>query len=118
MDALQVANKLGAGHLLDEMHASLLRVAEDVVATGRDGRVTVTLIVKKPQGPDNVVVVQEAVTTSLPKSLPQGAMYFVDDGQFHERDPRQVEMELRVLDGGESELRDVGEEESAAEGTN
>ncbi len=105
MDAYQVADKLGAGHLMNEMYGELLRVANEVVATGKDGKVTVSLTVKKNPG-DISVTVLESVGSSLPKSQAFGALFFYHDGQFYERDPRQAEMrELRVVEEPEAESR-------------
>src|ERR1044072_7132282 len=99
MDGLHVVERLGGGHLIDEIHAALLDVAEEVVATGKQGTVTVTIKVSHPKGADPLLVVMdEEVKRAMPKPDPKGAMFYAADAQLHERDPRQADLpEFRIV---------------------
>lgn len=99
MDGLHVVERLGGGHLIDEIHAALLDVAEEVVATGKAGTVTVTIKVSHPKGADPLLVVMdEEVRRAMPKTDPKGAMFYAADAELHERDPRQPDLpEFRVI---------------------
>lgn len=108
MDGLHVVERLGGGHLIDEIHAALLDVAEEVVATGKSGSVTVTIKVSHPKNADPLLVVMdEEVRRAMPKTDPKGAMFYAQDAELYERDPRQPDLpEFRVVaDGDSRELR-------------
>jgi hypothetical protein len=120
MDGLHVIERLGGGHLIDEIHAALLDVSEEVVATGKPGSVTITIKVSHPKNADALLVVMdEEVKRSMPKNDPRGAMFYAHETELHERDPRQATLpEFRVVDeGGNKEFRTPdAPEEKAQEG--
>ena len=100
MDAFGAVQRLGGGHFVDELYAAILRVSEEVQATGRTGKVSVTLTVSRPKGGDPAIVtVEEAIRIALPASEATGSFFFAVDGELHQRDPRQPELPLRVVDG-------------------
>jgi len=90
MNALEVLNRLGGGHAPDKLAAAILRVAEEVRATGNTGKVTLTLSVSQPPGGDPALVtVQDSIGVTLPKDDSSlGAFFFAVDGELHTRDPR------------------------------
>lgn len=116
MDALAVLSRLGRGHFIDEVHAAMLDVAEEVVATGKSGKVTIVLDLVHPDDADPVVVVvREQIKRAMPNTKPKGAMFYAHEGLLHERDPRQPALpEFRVVDEGKgTEFRtpeDAGQE--------
>ena len=65
MDALTTISKLGSGHFIEDVNAELARVAAEVIATGKPGKVTVTLTVSKPQGMDPVVTLHAAICRAV-----------------------------------------------------
>lgn len=105
MDALGAIQKLGSGSLVQELYLALIDVADDVIRTGNNGAVTVTLTVEQAQAGQPTVIVKEAISRRPPKEPSRGAMFFSVDGQLHDRDPRQTVMEFRALDSSEGELR-------------
>lgn len=115
MDALTLIQKLGSGTLVDRVYGALLGVSNEVIATGRKGTVTITLDVIHPQGADPlVVVVEETIKRTLPKSDAQGAMFYTVGDELHSRDPRQPELPaFRVVAEGQAELRSVDETDGA-----
>src|SRR3990167_1480493 len=97
MDGLKMVRRLGGGHFFGEPHAAMLRVSEEVVATGKPGKVSVSLKVTKPRNSaEPIVIIEGEVGVNFPKAESQGAFLFIRDGEFHAKDPRQTEMELRV----------------------
>ncbi len=98
MDALAVLQRLGTGRLLEELHEALVTTAEEVVATGKPGTVTLTLKVSNNSQGDAMVMVRETVSRSAPKRDPRGAMFYALDGALHREDPRQAVMEFRTVD--------------------
>lgn len=90
---------------MDDLCEALVRVASEVVVMGRPGKVVVTLSVTKPQRGDPTVIVQEDIRLAPPKPESRGAFYFVVDGAFHAKDPRQPEMAFRVVGNEPPEVK-------------
>ena len=112
MDALAVVQRLGSGRLLDELREALAATAEEVVATGKPGTVTVTLKVSNKGQGDPLVMVDEVVSRASPKRDPRGAYFFALDGELHREDPRQQVMEFRSIDTTTGEVREPRRRES------
>jgi hypothetical protein len=104
MDSLGILQRLGGGHLIDEIAAALVQTAEEVAETKRNGSVTISLKVTKSIGDDIAVIVTESIKRSSPLRGERGAMFMVHEGALHREDPRQIRMELRTV-GGQTELR-------------
>ena len=100
MDPLAVLQRLGSGHLLDDLHEALTETAQDVVATGRPGRVTLTLTISTKRKDDPLVTVDESISRASPraKSDPLGAIFWALDGALHREDPRQLPLDFRVVE--------------------
>ena len=105
MDSLGVLQRLGSGHMMDELHAALLKVADEVLATGKAGKVTLVLKVTKPKGEAPTIVIEDELAVGLPKVNTGGVFFFLHESQFHANDPRQTRFELRSVPGKEPEFR-------------
>lgn len=120
MDALSVMRQLGGGDVLPETAEKLVAVAQQVLASGEGGSVTVRYAVKPlKQAGELTVVIETSISMSLPKASLSGAVLFVHGGEFHKSDPRQEPLpEFRVVeqtDGtvqaihpGTGEIREAG----------
>lgn len=98
MDALGVISKLASGHLIQDIHDAIAGVAEQVVMTEKEGTVTVTFKIAKV-GDMPAVAISEQIKIGPPVPKSRGALFFsVGDGELHTRDPRQVEMNFRVVE--------------------
>lgn len=103
MDGIALATKLGGGKFLEDLHANVVRVAAEVMRTGKAGAVTIKLPISLPQQGEPLLIIDQEITTSLPKVKGKGSMVFMDDeGALHNKDPRQTEMDFTVLEGGNS----------------
>ncbi len=111
MDILAVLQRLGSGRMMEELHEALLATASEVVATGKQGTVTVSLKVSTRQIGDPLVVVDAVISRSVPKRAPKGAFFWAVDGALHQEDPRQLRMEFRTVDT-EGQVRDVNTPEN------
>jgi hypothetical protein len=98
MDALAVLQRLGSGRLLEDLHTALVTTAEEVVATGKPGKVTLTLTVSNRSQGDPLVMVDETVSRASPKRDPKGAVFYAVDGGLHREDPRQLPLVFRTVD--------------------
>lgn len=112
MDAFAVIQRLGSGRLLEELHAALVATAQEVVATGKPGKVTLTLAVSNRSQGDPLVMVDETISRASPKRDPKGAVFYALDGGLHREDPRQIPMVFRTVDsdGVIRDSRDEGDE--------
>jgi hypothetical protein len=107
MDSLSVLMRLGSGQLLDDICSALTATASEVVATGKDGTVTVKFkISTKGQG-NALVTIDEQVARTSPKEDPKGAIFWAIEGGLFREDPRQQKMEFREVVTKDGELRDV-----------
>lgn len=105
-----MVQRLGAGHFLDDLNDALAATADEVVATGKPGTVTIKLTVSTKSPGDPMVMVDEAVSRASPKKDAKGALFFAVAGALHREDPRQVRMEFREVNVTTGELRDVPSE--------
>ena len=109
MDGLGIIRRLGSGYLIEQLAEALATTAEEVVATGRPGTVTLTLKISTENQGDPMVIVRETIGRKAPCRDPKGAYFFALDGDLHHDDPRQTRMEFRAvdMDSDTGEVRDV-----------
>ena len=98
MDALATISALARGRLMDELSEAMMAVAEDVINTGRKGKVMLNLTISQSTPGEPAVIVVEEIKRTPPKKDPLGAILFIGDREFHRRDPRQEELDFRVVE--------------------
>jgi hypothetical protein len=88
--------KLQNGLFVDtcsDLFANVLRMVEE---TGKAGKLTITLDVKKTNA---LVSINAKVTDKTPEPKADADMFYVtEDGDLSEKNPRQRELELRVAE--------------------
>lgn len=104
---LLVLNRLGGGHTIVELYEALLRVSEEVITTGKKGKVTLELSVHQATQGEPLVTIGEKVRVTVPSRDPKGAFLYVAEGALHANDPRQTTFVIRSIPGGQPELRTV-----------
>ena len=107
MDALAVLQRLGSGRLIEQLYEAIEATAQEVVATGKPGTVTLTLKISTREQGDVMVIVDETVSRSSPKRDPKGAFFWALDGMLHREDPRQARFEFRTVESETGEIRDM-----------
>lgn len=110
MDALGTISALARGRLLDEVSDAMMTVAEEVINTGRKGKVTLTLTISQSAPGEPSVIVTEDLKRTPPKKDALGAMLFIGDREFHKRDPRQEQMDFRILEPPAGKVVEVDEQ--------
>lgn len=110
MDALGTLQALARGQLFDNLCEAMMVVAEDVINTGRKGKVTLNLTIAQATPGEPSVVVVEEIKRTPPQKDPLGAILFLGDHEFHRRDPRQHELEFRVLDEAPRKVVEVDDQ--------
>lgn len=98
MDALGTLQALARGRLLDEVCEAMIVVAEEVINTGKKGKVTLVLTIGQASKGEPSVVVTEEIKRTAPLRDPLGAILFVGSGSFHRHDPRQPELDFRLVE--------------------
>jgi hypothetical protein len=116
MDALATLQALARGRLFDDLCEAMMVVAEDVINTGRKGKVTLNLTIAQASPGEPSVIVVEEIKRTPPKKDPLGAILFIGDREFHRRDPRQPEMDFRVLEATPDEVRTPVQTETTVRG--
>lgn len=109
MDALAILQRLAGGNLIREVVDALATTAEEVVATGKPGTVTLTLKVSTKNQGDPFVIVEETLARAAPKKDARGAYFFAVDGELHRDDPRQTRIDFRTVDRDTGEVRAAGD---------
>jgi hypothetical protein len=120
MDALETIARLDDGYFVENLNEVLQEVAEAVLvkaartgASGVKGRVTVTFDVVHVTGGDPTVLVLPVFDKKVPKREAGGMQFFLYQGEFHTRDPRQQELNVRVVETPVGQPRTVPEQEPA-----
>lgn len=106
MNALAILQRLASGRLVEELAEALTVTAQEVVATGKPGTVTLTLKVSTKGQGNPLVVVEETIARAAPRRDPRGAIFYAIDGGLHRDDPRQPHLEFRTVDHATGEIRD------------
>lgn len=107
MSPEDVMRRLGGGDLVPELVEALAVTAVEVQETGKKGTVTVTFELLVQQIGDPMVIVRDQVKRNPPKRNPRGVVLYAVEGGLHTRDPRQVEMDFRLVDPPVSEVRET-----------
>lgn len=107
MDALTTITSLARGQLLDELTEALLVVGEEVVNTGKPGAVSVTFKLTQTAPGEPSILVEEKIVRKAPQKAARGAILFIGDREFHRRDPRQEELDFRVVEPPPSKVIEV-----------
>lgn len=102
------------GASLTDLSDAIRQVTEAVQLTGRPGSVTFKVSIR-PASKGGAMVVEDDISTKLPKSDKEGSIFFADDKHnLLREDPNQAVLPLRSIEGGAGEqkpeaLRKVGE---------
>lgn len=94
------------GHALTEASEALARVVAGVLATGKPGKLTITLAVKPAGRSANALMLSDQIGETVPALGKPDSFWFGDDsGNLLTEDPRQTVMQFtpRALSGGEDE---------------
>ena len=107
MDALGILQRLGQGRLIEELADALVSVADEVVATGKGGSVTLTLTLSTREQGDAMVQIEEKIARKTPTKAARGAFLFAVHGELHAQDPRQTRMSFREVDRPTPDQREL-----------
>ena len=100
--------KIRGGAFLDEASGQLAELVSAVDATGKGGKITLEISVKKMS--KGAVGVLGIVKLSKPKELPDTTLMFpTPEGDLLTEDPRQQKLELKTVEAAApTELKQVG----------
>lgn len=104
LDALELIQALGKGRALESWYAAMLRVGNDTRRTGQKGKVVLSVEFTRDSASDPIVVAKAGVTSTTPKDSAGGAYWYALDGKLSNDDPRQMRMELGLVDRETGEI--------------
>lgn len=107
MDPLAILLRLGGGQTLEDLATALVTTAEEVVATGKQGSVTLKLTLTNKHQGDVLLIIDEVISRASPKKDPRGAVFYAVDGGLYKEDPRQTPLDFRTVDTATGEIRSV-----------
>lgn len=112
---LAVIQQHRRGGAMTDLSEELRKVNEAVQLTGRPGSVVLKLTVKPATQIGGAVVVEDEVTSKLPKTDRAGSIFFVDeDNNLRREDPKQMTMPLSAIPGGAAESKQQPELKESA----
>jgi hypothetical protein len=96
--------EMRAGQVVSDLSDELGKVIEAVRATGKPGELQLRIKVRPAsKGDIATVLVEDKIDSKLPRPERAQTIFFTTDGNGLQRqDPRQTEMELRVVVGNSS----------------
>ncbi|WNM68799.1 hypothetical protein SEA_SOOS_69 [Gordonia phage Soos] len=80
------------GRAHDELTNQLANLVQAVKETGKKGTLTLQIVVEPDKKVENVVRVEDKITTSIPKESRASMWYTDDEGKLHRDDPAQTAM--------------------------
>ncbi len=109
ISTLQAYNE---GECLTDLSEETRKLAEAVLMTGKPGSVTLKLTFKPASTSGAALVIEDEISTKLPKVNKRSAIFFVDPAFNLLRDnPKQLGLDLKVVPSGREEesapLREV-----------
>lgn len=96
-----------------ELTDRLAEVVAGVIEHGKQGRLQLTIAVKRSDVGGVAVMVTDTITAKVPAGERPAALFFAaDGGGLVRQDPRQPELPLRGLDTTPTPVRDIRRAES------
>lgn len=96
---------LQGGLFLDQCSDLLADVVKNVDETGKAGKLTITLDLKKSGG---AIALSAKVTNKVPEAKPdEDLLWPTVEGNLQLDNPRQQKLDLKVADSGPKEVRQV-----------
>lgn len=93
----EVLKDIREGALLLELPQQLADLVGAVKATGKGGKLTLTLSIKPLEG-SNQVLIQDEVRVAKPEpSRPKTVLYITEENELSRRDPRQPKLPMGVV---------------------
>lgn len=89
---------LGHGSFIDDASDALNKLVTAVDETGRGGKLTLTLAIKKATRGSGAMVVQDEIKLTMPKMDSRETMLFATpEGNLVTEDPRQQKLDLKTV---------------------
>lgn len=96
---------LQGGIFLDQCSDKLAEVVKSVEDTGKAGKLTITLDLKKASGAISILA---KVTNKAPEQKPdEDLMWATVEGNLSQQNPNQRNLDLRVAEAGRKDVRTV-----------
>jgi hypothetical protein len=95
------------GECMNDLADAVRKLTTAVQLTGRAGDLVLKLTLRPAsKGAGNALVIEDDIRLKEPKPEQPGSIFFADeDGNLLREDPRQLNMELRTVDGGQEPVR-------------
>lgn len=88
------------GEAIHELSEALAKVSEAALLTGRAGAVMIKFTVKAAGKTANALVIEDDITTKMPKADKVNSIFFYDHGALVRDNPKQLKLALKEVPGG------------------
>ena len=107
MSIVRTLRQLDFGNVVDDADKKLVELVQAVQATGKNGKLTITVNVRKATAGALAIVGKCAITK--PAEPPAEVLMFAgEDGELLTEDPRQQKLELKTATVSELPLKATG----------
>jgi hypothetical protein len=99
---LQLLQQHRSGQVLSDLSAAMRQATEAAQLQGKPAGITLKIVIKPAGNGSGAVVVADQITTKLPVPAAATSFFFADEhGNLLRNDPRQKELPLRAITGGQ-----------------
>lgn len=107
----ETMQRLGGREFFQQLREHISIIANATGETGGKGKLTISIETSKPKGStldDPMVQFKTQIVPKLPAAPARVTHLYVSDAGLHTQDPRQEQMDFRVIEGAPSEVRSDG----------
>lgn len=107
----ETMQRLGGRDFFQQLREHISLIANATGETGSKGRLTITIETSKPKGStidDPMVQFKTQLVPKFPAAPARVTHLYVSDAGLHTQDPRQEQLDFRVVENEPSEVRDAG----------
>lgn len=96
--------QLGKKSLGQQLDDQLAEMTHKIRATGKAGKITLTLTLKPKDADGSLVDVSHKIASTMPEIESRPTLFFTTEGgQLTRTDPSQKELEFTAVDGGKTD---------------
>lgn len=105
-----ILKEIRRGNFMQELGFFLAGLTQDVIATQKQGTISIKLVVKPSKVADNAIEIHDTLSATPPKKEVKPTLYFADaEGALTRDDPNEIPLPMKVVEvkGGQTTEKPV-----------